>query len=130
MRFELYSRYGRVDPEALKDRVINYCLGMPGVDGVTPGPREVNLLNILEKLEQEYNYLRSLPKNEAEEHDRELTEEKLVEIVIDCVPDWCNEAVELAREASRQQTGTVCGLEVPSHQRWVKETRRPDKSVK
>ena len=58
MRSELYSRYGRVDPEALRNRVINYCLGMPGVDGVTPWPREVNLLDRLETLKQEYNYLR------------------------------------------------------------------------
>ena len=62
-------------------------------------PREVNLLDRLEKLEQEYNYLRSLPKVEVKENDRELTEEKPVEIVIDCVPDWCKEAVEFAREA-------------------------------
>ena len=122
MRFELYSRFERVDPEVLKDRVANYCLGMSGADGVTPWPREVNLLDRLEKLEQEYNYLRNLPKDETEEHDRELTEEKLVEIVIDCVPDWCNEAVELARETCRQQTGTVCRWEVLRHRRWVKES--------
>ena len=84
----------------------------------------------IEKLEQEYNFQRSLPKDEVKEYDRELTEEKLVEIVIDCVPDWCNEAAELAREVSRQQTGTFCGLEVPKHRRRVKETRHPDKSVK
>ena len=39
---------------------------MPGVDGVTPWPREVNLLDRLEKLEQEYNYLRSIPKDEQD----------------------------------------------------------------
>jgi len=57
----------------------------------------VNLVDRLEKLEHEYNSLRNLPKDETEEHDRELTKEKLVEIVIDCVPDWYKEAVEFAR---------------------------------
>ena len=54
-----------------------------------------------------------LPKDETKEHDRELTEEKLVESVIDCVPDWCNEAVELARGASRQQPGRFVGWKSP-----------------
>ena len=67
---------------------------MPVVDGVTPWPPEVNLVDRLEKLEQEYNCLRKLPKDETKDHDRKLTEEKLVEIIIDCVPDWCKEAVE------------------------------------
>jgi len=96
VRYELYSRYGRVDPEVLRNRVTNYCLGMPRADGVTPWSREVNLVNRLEKLEHECNCLINLPKDETKEHDRELTEGKLVEIVIDCVPDWYKEAVELA----------------------------------
>jgi len=89
---------------------------MPGVDGVTPWTRGVNLVDRLEKLEHKYNSLRNLPKDETEEHDREPTEEKLVEIAIDYVPDWCNEAVEMAREACRQQTGTVCGGNSPGIQ--------------
>ena len=60
---------------------------MPGVDGVTPWPPEGNLVDRLEKLEQEYNCLSKLPKDDTKDHDRELTEEKLVKIVIDCVPD-------------------------------------------
>ena len=67
MRFELCSRYRRVDPEVLRNKVTNYCLGMPGVDGVTPWPTEVDLVDRLEKLEHEYNYLRSLPKDETED---------------------------------------------------------------
>ena len=47
------------NPEVLRNRVANYCLGMPGVDGVTPWPPEVNLVDRLAKLEQEYNYLRN-----------------------------------------------------------------------
>ena len=58
---------------------------------------EVNLLDKLEKLEQEYNFLRSLPTEDTKKYDRVTTEEKLVEIDINCVPSWCNDAVELAR---------------------------------
>ena len=86
MRFELYSRFGRIDPAVLNDRVLNYCQGMPGVGGVTPWPQEVNLLDKLKKLEQEYNFLRGLPKEETMKHDKEITEEKLVEVAINCVP--------------------------------------------
>ena len=87
LRYELYRRYGRINPEVLKNRVINYCLGMPEVGGVTPWPPGVNLVDRLDQLEHEYNFLRKLPNDETKDHDKELTEEKLVEIVIDCVPD-------------------------------------------
>ena len=97
LRYELYSRYGRVDPKVLENRVVNYCLGMPGVDGVTPWPPEVNLVDKLVKLEQERLYLIRFSNDVTEDYDEELTEEKLVEIVIDYVPDWCQEAVDLAR---------------------------------
>ena len=53
---------------------------------------------------------------------------KLVEIVIDCVPDWCKEAVELARERCREQAGTGCGWELS--RKLVKESRHSDKSVR
>ena len=108
--------------------MVNYCLGMPGVDGVTPWPPEVNLVDRLEKLEQEYNNLRKLSNDETKDHDRELTEEKLFEIVIDCVPDWCKEAVELARETCREQAGTGCWWEISRNS--VKDSRHSDKSVK
>ena len=78
----------------------------------------------LEKLEHEYNCLRKLPKD----HDRELTEEKLVEIIIDCVPDWCKEAVELARGTYREQAGTSCWWEISRDS--AKESRHSDKSVR
>ena len=101
---------------------------MPGVDGVTQWPPEVNLVDRLEKLEQEYNCLRKLPKEETKDLDRELTEEKLVEIVIGCVPDWCQEAVELARETYIEQAGTGCWWEISRDS--VKESRHSDKSVR
>jgi hypothetical protein len=123
-RFELYSRFGRIDPAVLNDRVLNYCQGMPGVGGVTTWPQEVNLLDKLEKLEQEYNFLRGLPKEDTKKFDRVTTEEKLVEIGIDCVPSWCNDAVDLAREISRQQqTDMVCGQTVLWHRQQVPESR-------
>ena len=56
--------------------------------------------------------LRRLPNEETKDHDRELTEEKLVEIIIDCVPDWYKEAVELARETYIEQAGTGCWWEI------------------
>ena len=73
LRYKLYRRYGRVDSEVLRNRVINYCLGMSGVDGVTQWPPEVSFVDRLEKLEHEYSCLRNLPKDETKEHDRELT---------------------------------------------------------
>ena len=88
--------------------MVNYCLGMQEVGGVTPWPPEVNLVDRLEQLEHEYIFLRILPCDETKDHDKELMEEKLVEIVIDCVPDWCKEAVELARETCIEQAGTGC----------------------
>jgi len=103
MRFELYSRFGRIDPAVLNDRVLNYCQGMPVVDGVTPWPQEVNLLDKLEKIEQEHVYLAGLPKEETTKHEKDVTEENLVQIVINCVPSWCNNAVERAMKISRQQ---------------------------
>ena len=66
----------------------------------------------LEKLEQERNYLRRFSNEETEDYDKELTEEKLVEIVIDCVPDWCQEAVDLARLTTMEEEGTSCWWEI------------------
>ena len=51
LRYEPYKRYGRIHSEVLKNRVVNYCLGMQEVGGVTPWPPEVNLVDRLEQLD-------------------------------------------------------------------------------
>ena len=102
--------------------------------GVTPWPQDVNLPEKLYKLEREFNFLRNLPAEDTKdykEYDRVTSKEKLVEIIVNCVPSWCEEAVELAREISgEQETDMICGRSVAVHRQRVPERRHADKSVR
>ena len=133
-RAGLFHQFGGIDPAVLKDRVQNYCRGMPGVDMVTPWEHDVNLREKLYKMEREYKYLRNLPASVTKNYkgyDKVTSEEKLVEIIIDCAPSWCKKAVDLARNFTIFSTKPrICGQSVAVHRQKGPKRRHEDKSVR
>ncbi len=96
IRKHFFERFGSGQPIVLQERVRKYMLGMPDSSGVAFPPR-VNMVDKLDQLEEERNYLlRMCPKEKHKDYE-EGKESTLVRNILNFLPAEYDDAVQNVR---------------------------------
>ena len=96
IRKHFFERFGSGQPIVLQERVRKYMLGMPDANGVAFPPR-VNMVDKLDQLEEERNYLlRMCPKDKHKDYE-EGKESTLVRNILNFLPAEYDDAVQNVR---------------------------------
>jgi hypothetical protein len=96
IRKHFFERFGSGQPVVLQERVRKYMLGMPDSNGVAFPPR-INMVDKLDQLEEERNYLlRMCPKEKHKDYE-EGKESTLVRNILNFLPAEYDDAVQNVR---------------------------------
>jgi hypothetical protein len=113
IRKHFFERFGAGQPEALVERVRKYLLLMPDSSGIA-FPHRVNMVDKLNQLEEERNYLlRMCPKEKQKDYE-EGKESTLVRNILHHLPAEYDDAVQNVRTLMKirdmMKTGDVRGI--------------------